>query len=91
MVFGWFFFFNKHLQIANQRSKVKTSMEKPSIANFATAFNKSLVFTPTKEFLNDPKWLSDLHRQGEQLYKQSHLKYIENQPTPLLLFQVPVC
>lgn len=56
------------------------------MADFATAFNKSLVFTPAKEFPNDPKWLSDLHRQGEESY--SHLQYTENQP--LLLFHMPV-
>lgn len=49
------FFLNKYLQRANQRSKVETCMEKHSMANFVTALNKSLVFTPTKEFPNDPK------------------------------------
>lgn len=67
------FFFNKHLQRAYKRSKVKTCMGKLSTANFATAFNKSLVFTPTKEPLNESKWISDLHKQGEQLYAHTHL------------------
>lgn len=63
LVLFFFFLFNKHLQRAYQSSKVKTGMVKLSMADFASAFSKSLVFTPTKESLNESKWVSDLPKK----------------------------